>query len=55
MPIIRRIRADLDLDKIDWGRLDRTTDSDIDAQIASDEETAPIFTDRELVALTNDP
>lgn len=48
MPTIRRIRADLDLGKIDWARLDRTTDSDIDAQITSDEETAPIFTDREL-------
>lgn len=48
MPTIRRIRADLDLGKVDWARLDRTTDSNIDAQIASDEETAPIFTDREL-------
>jgi putative transcriptional regulator len=48
MPIVRRTRADLNLDKVDWAAIAKTTDKDIDAQIAADPDTAPIFTDWEL-------
>jgi putative transcriptional regulator len=48
MPIVRRTRADLDLDKVDWAAIAKTTDKDIDAQIAADPDTAPVFTAREL-------
>ena len=48
MPIVRRTRADLDLDKVDWRAVARTSDREIDAQIAGDLDTAPIFTDWEL-------
>lgn len=48
MPIVRRTRADLDLDKVDWAAIAKTNDKEIDAQIAADLETAPIFTDWEL-------
>ena len=48
MPIVRRTRADLDLDKVDWAAISKTTDEEIDAQIAADPDTAPIFTDGEL-------
>jgi len=47
MPIVRRTRADLDL-KVDWARVERTTDVDIDAQIAADPDTSPVFTPAEL-------
>jgi putative transcriptional regulator len=48
MPIVRRTRADLDLDKVDWAAIAKTSDREIEAQIAGDPDTAPIFTDREL-------
>jgi putative transcriptional regulator len=48
MRISRRSRADLDLSKVDWARIARTTATDIDAQIAADPDTAPIFTAAEL-------
>lgn len=48
MPIVRRTRADLDLDKVDWAAIARTTDKKIDAQIDADPDTAPIFSDWEL-------
>jgi uncharacterized protein (DUF4415 family) len=35
----------LDLDKIDWARIDATTDAEIDRQIAEDPDTAPIADD----------
>jgi uncharacterized protein (DUF4415 family) len=35
----------LDLDKIDWARIDATTDEEIDRQIAGDPDTAPIADD----------
>ncbi|MHB8530455.1 MAG: helix-turn-helix domain-containing protein [Caulobacteraceae bacterium] len=43
-----RTRADIDLSKIDWAALERTTDAQIAEQIADDPETAPIFTPDEL-------
>ena len=48
MSIVRRSRADLDLAKVDWGRIKRTTDADIDAHITADPDTAPVFTPEEL-------
>lgn len=48
MPILRRTRADTDLSKVDWARIARTTDAEIDAQIAADPDTAPEFTAAEL-------
>ena len=37
-----RNRKGFDLDSIDWARIDATTDAEIDQQIASDPDTAPI-------------
>ena len=48
MPIVRRSRSDLDLGKVDWSGVDATTDADLEAQIAADLDTAPLFTDEEL-------
>ena len=48
MPIVRRTRADLDLSRVDWVRLARTSDHEIAAQIAADADTAPVFTTAEL-------
>ena len=48
MRTVRRTRADLDLSKIDWARIARTSDKDIDRQISNDADTAPVFTDVEL-------
>jgi putative transcriptional regulator len=48
MPIVRRTRADLDLSKVDWARLARTSDREIAAQIAADADTAPVFSAAEL-------
>jgi hypothetical protein len=41
MPIVRRIRKNRDRRKIDWRRIDRTTDAEIRRQIAADPDTAP--------------
>ncbi|HEX9461268.1 MAG TPA: helix-turn-helix domain-containing protein [Alphaproteobacteria bacterium] len=48
MRIVRRSRADLDLAKVDWRRVAATTDAEIERQIASDPDTAPVFSVREL-------
>ena len=48
MATVRRIRADVDLSRVDWGRVSRTTDMEIARQVAADLDTAPIFTDSEL-------
>jgi putative transcriptional regulator len=48
MTIVRRTRADVDLSKIDWAALESTSDAEIEAQIAADPDTAPIFTPAEL-------
>jgi putative transcriptional regulator len=50
MRTIRHSRADLDLTKIDWARIDATSDAEIDAQIAADADTAPSFTADEILA-----
>jgi len=48
MTIVRRTRADIDLSKIDWAVLETIDDAQIEAQIAADPDTAPIFTTDEL-------
>ena len=48
MPIVRRTRADVNLSKVNWAKIARTSEKDIAAQIASDADTAPVFTDAEL-------
>jgi putative transcriptional regulator len=48
MPIVRRTRAEIDLSKFDWTKVDQTTDEEIDAMIAEDPDTAPEWTDEEL-------
>ena len=45
MPIVMRTRKQLDQMKIDWRRIDRTSDAEIRRQIAADPDTAPETTD----------
>ena len=37
-----------DLSKVDWARIDGTTDEEIERQIADDPDTAPIATDEDF-------
>lgn len=46
----RRSRSELDLSKVDWSRVDATTDEEIARQAAEDEDTAPVFTAEEILA-----
>ena len=48
MRIVRRSRADLDLDRVDWAKVDATSDAEIDRQIARDSDTAPVFSAKQL-------
>lgn len=50
MPTAPSSRSDLDLAKIDWRRVDATTDEDIARQVATDTDTAPLFTADEILA-----
>jgi putative transcriptional regulator len=50
MPTALFSRSDLDLAKIDWRRVDATTDADIARQVAVDADTAPLFTPDEILA-----
>jgi putative transcriptional regulator len=50
MPIAPPSRSDLDLARIDWRRIDATTDADIDRQAAADADTAPVFSESDLLA-----
>jgi putative transcriptional regulator len=45
MSIVRRTLKDLERTKIDWRRIDRTTDAEIRRQIAADPDTAPEIAD----------
>ncbi len=47
MPIVRRTLADIDLTKIEWRR-DPPSDEEIDAQIAADPDTGPVWTDEDF-------
>ncbi len=46
----RRFRSELDLSKVDWRRVDATTDEEIAHQAADDRDTAPVFTAEEILA-----
>ena len=44
MTIVRHTRSRIDLSTFDWSRVDNMTDEEIEAQIAEDPDTAPLFT-----------
>jgi putative transcriptional regulator len=46
----RHSRSELDLSKIDWSRVDATTDADIARQATEDMDAAPVFTAAELLS-----
>jgi putative transcriptional regulator len=48
MPTTKRTRPSPDRPKVDWEKVDRTTDEEIEAQIAADPDTAPLLTDEQL-------
>jgi len=50
MPIASHSRSDLDLAKVDWSRVDATTDEEIARQAAEDPDTAPVFSPEEILA-----
>jgi putative transcriptional regulator len=50
MPIAPHSRAELDLAKLDWARVDATTDNEIARQAAADADTAPLFSAAEILA-----
>jgi putative transcriptional regulator len=50
MPTAPRSRSDLDQSKIDWRRIDGTSDAGIARQASEDLDTAPVFTTDELLA-----
>ncbi|MEA2829418.1 MAG: hypothetical protein QOF22_166 [Bradyrhizobium sp.] len=50
MPTAPRSRSDLDLTRIDWTKVDATTDEDIARQVAEDSDAAPLFTAEEIRA-----
>lgn len=43
-------RSDLDLAKVDWRRIDATTDEEIARQAEADVDTAPVFTAEDRLA-----
>jgi putative transcriptional regulator len=49
MPTTSHSRAELDLAKLDWARVDATTDDEI-AHQAVDADTAPLFSTAEILA-----
>jgi putative transcriptional regulator len=50
MPTAPHSRAELDLAKVDWQRVDATTDEEIAHQVATDADTAPLFSTAEILA-----
>jgi|SRR5579859_1946099 len=46
----RHSRSELDLSKIDWRRVDATTDDEVARQTEADADTAPVFTAEELLS-----
>ena len=46
----QHFRSELDLAKVDWSRVDATTDAEIARQAAGDPDTAPIFSAKEILA-----
>lgn len=50
MPTVKRTREQIDLSRVDWAKVDRATDEEIDAMIAADVDTAPAWADQDLAA-----
>ncbi len=50
MPTVPHSRSELDLAKVDWRRVDATTDDEIARQVAADADTAPLFSAEEILA-----
>ena len=50
MPTAPRSRSELDLSKVDWRRVDATTDQEIARQASQDPDTAPVFTAEQILA-----
>ena len=50
MPTTPHSRSELDLSKVDWSRVDATTDAEIARQAAEDPDTAPVFSPEEILA-----
>jgi len=50
MPTAPHSRSELDLAKVDWRRVDATTDDEIARQARDDADTAPLFTAEEILA-----
>ena len=50
MPTAPYSRSDLDLTKLDWRRVDATTDDEIARQATEDLDSAPLFTAAEILA-----
>ena len=50
MPTASHSRGELDLAKIDWRRVDATTEDEIARQATDDADTAPLFSLEEIVA-----
>jgi len=50
MRIDQHFRSELDLAKVDWNRVDATTDDEIAVQAAEDGDTAPVFSAEEILA-----
>ena len=51
MPTAPCFRGELDLSKVDWTKVDATTDAEITRQAREDEDTAPVFTMAEILAV----
>ncbi len=50
MPTTPHSRSELDLSKVDWSRVDATSDAEIARQAADDPDTAPVFSPEEIRA-----
>jgi putative transcriptional regulator len=50
MPTAPYSRSDLDLARVDWSRVDATTDEAIARQATEDPDSAPLFTAAEILA-----
>lgn len=49
MRTTKRFRSELDLSKLDWRRVDATTDAEVRRQAARDADTPPVFTAKEIL------
>lgn len=52
MPTQAYFQSGFGLVEVDWARVDATTDEEILAQAASDEDTAPVLSESDVMAST---